>query len=1378
MSETYIFGNVGQTNAQIGTNTMLNTTGAGNTAFGNNVFTYLTSGINNSGFGVEVASGLSFNGSNNTAYGVEVMKDATTASDTSGFGYQALTALTSGNNNTGFGLSAGLSATTAANNTIVGANATTISPSTTNALVVGFDAVGADKSIVVGSNAKCLATAVNSNNIVIGDKAHMGDGSSNSILIGPAGNDGGAGAYGNITDTVAIGAGVLSSATALVCDNNLIVGAQAGSEIENLSNSVYMGSADGAGYGLQGERNLAIGYQALADPGISYDNIGFGYNVGKFAYGNDNVLAGYACGEEIRGGVGCTGIGGYCMYQVSSFTSASVSLGSILKAALTGTGGFADPISSLGTFVYKMQTVIPGTTTGVAPGTAVNINGLYAVFETQAGAVGAVSKFSISTSTSATTAFLSGKYFFISSSTTDYYVWYNIDNLTPDPAVVGRTGIEVNLTSGESPNNINFYTYNAIRNFGGFETIFIQQPFNPSSAFLLVNTGVGNVTDIAPGTAVGFGKITTLFKIRDGTGSEGELNFIDPDIADLSTMAGTYFLISSATTDYYVWFNDGFQTDPMIVGRTGIQISYVQGNYNTASGWSAMRADTTGGGATPKYITESTALGYRAMEELNTGSHYNTIIGAQSVTTNTTYTEVTTLGANSDVSIDQATSVGASSSSLGTAIGYDASSTSSNSLALGTAASAAANQWQIGENAVSGAATMNFRTQLVADEAWIGGGSTSVTIDNNGNIVRGTDSLLTFMTTDSTPTTMETYTMADNTTREVEALVMGTRTGGVVGSTAQTYSVRLDASIKRTGVLVTVNKVTEVHLQDMVLLGNIVNQVAGYAVNISGGTAVTAGGLSLVTTSTDGKQASLTETMYIDFYSISSAINLYTTYILFSSPTTDYYIWFDLFGFSPDPMIPGRTGLMVSLTFSQLYAKLMQDVRDVIHNVGGAGTTFNAQFLSSTVVEITYKLSNVNTANIDPGTAGAGTAGSLSAVYTTRPGGSTFERSIIDTYGATPAGLDGKWFLLYGSFSYYVWYRVDGVTTDPGPGGLNNPYLVGKTGIVIDIVTGDSDLVIATKSRTALDATSDFNTTGSAIIITNNVTGTPIAPLSFSTSSSNYFGPVGRTRYLETYITGSPGVAQVVDMSFAGQTTLTMRPTNFFNPCAWFKISTTTTSYYFWYSSPGYTVNPGAGGVSVPIMLTATENEVTIAQKTIAAVNSTGVFTATGMPEHVTVHNVASGPALNSPGGTSISPGFLLYGINTVRNGTTAAVAEISLFDATGATPATLGGKYFVISSTTTNYYIWYNTDGGSVDPGLGGTGVMVAIVTGDTEVDIINKSVLAISAIGGGTVFTATAAPQWVIDIVASGTDAILQVTGSDAINVTWKAYTRNFAV
>lgn len=41
-----------------------------------------------------------------------------------------------------------------------------------------------------------------------------------------------------------------------------------------------------------------------------------------------------------------------------------------------------------------------------------------------------------------------GQYFLISSTTTDYYVWFTVDNVGADPAVGGRTGIKVATTSG------------------------------------------------------------------------------------------------------------------------------------------------------------------------------------------------------------------------------------------------------------------------------------------------------------------------------------------------------------------------------------------------------------------------------------------------------------------------------------------------------------------------------------------------------------------------------------------------------------------------------------------------------------------------------------------------------------------------------------------------------------------------------------------------------------------------------------------------------------------------------------------------------------------------------------------------------------------
>lgn len=58
-----------------------------------------------------------------------------------------------------------------------------------------------------------------------------------------------------------------------------------------------------------------------------------------------------------------------------------------------------------------------------------------------------------------------------------------------------------------------------------------------------------------------------------------------------------------------------------------------------------------------------------------------------------------------------------------------------------------------------------------------------------------------------------------------------------------------------------------------------------------------------------------------------------------------------------------------------------------------------------------------------------------------------------------------------------------------------------------------------------------------------------------------------------------------------------------------------------------------------------------------------------------------------------------------------------------------LGGKYFNISSPTTDFYVWYDT-GASTDPAPAGkTGIEVTITTGDTAAQIATKTAAAINA-------------------------------------------------
>ena len=55
-----------------------------------------------------------------------------------------------------------------------------------------------------------------------------------------------------------------------------------------------------------------------------------------------------------------------------------------------------------------------------------------------------------------------GESFNIGSSTTDYYVWYDIDDGSTDPAIAGRTGIEIDIASGDTAAQVAVATRNAI----------------------------------------------------------------------------------------------------------------------------------------------------------------------------------------------------------------------------------------------------------------------------------------------------------------------------------------------------------------------------------------------------------------------------------------------------------------------------------------------------------------------------------------------------------------------------------------------------------------------------------------------------------------------------------------------------------------------------------------------------------------------------------------------------------------------------------------------------------------------------------------------------------------------------------------------------
>lgn len=94
----------------------------------------------------------------------------------------------------------------------------------------------------------------------------------------------------------------------------------------------------------------------------------------------------------------------------------------------------------------------------------------------------------------------------------------------------------------------------------------VDAPVN-SNQILFVNKSNGNVTDATAGTTA----FTVQVK-QQGTAGLPETTLIN-FVAEASINGGESFLISSTTTDYYVWYKKaGVGVDPAIGGRTGILV--------------------------------------------------------------------------------------------------------------------------------------------------------------------------------------------------------------------------------------------------------------------------------------------------------------------------------------------------------------------------------------------------------------------------------------------------------------------------------------------------------------------------------------------------------------------------------------------------------------------------------------------------------------------------------------------------------------------------------------------------------------------------------------------------------------------------------------
>lgn len=169
---------------------------------------------------------------------------------------------------------------------------------------------------------------------------------------------------------------------------------------------------------------------------------------------------------------------------------------------------------------------------------------------------------------------LNNKYWTLSSLTTDYYVWYNVNAAGVDPAVSGKTGIEVAIATDAADTVIATATAAAITALSAFGAAEV------AAVVTVTNANKGAVTDAADGNTTWTDAWTVT---TPGVGgAEYEITTVACEADAAGSLNNKYWLLSSINADYYVWYNiNAAGTDPKPAGKTGIEIAAATGAADT-----------------------------------------------------------------------------------------------------------------------------------------------------------------------------------------------------------------------------------------------------------------------------------------------------------------------------------------------------------------------------------------------------------------------------------------------------------------------------------------------------------------------------------------------------------------------------------------------------------------------------------------------------------------------------------------------------------------------------------------------------------------------------------------------------------------------------
>lgn len=153
-----------------------------------------------------------------------------------------------------------------------------------------------------------------------------------------------------------------------------------------------------------------------------------------------------------------------------------------------------------------------------------------------------------------------------------FTVFYKIGTAT-DPAISGRTSIEIVADAGDTSAEIAERTKNKLSELSQFYSTSI------AGSIVTVTNNAEGVTDTPTAETSGF----TIAVTTTGTGEKvAQQQDTFTCVADVAgSLAGLHFLLNSTFTkqEYYVWFKvSGVGADPALAGKIGIQVDLTIGD--------------------------------------------------------------------------------------------------------------------------------------------------------------------------------------------------------------------------------------------------------------------------------------------------------------------------------------------------------------------------------------------------------------------------------------------------------------------------------------------------------------------------------------------------------------------------------------------------------------------------------------------------------------------------------------------------------------------------------------------------------------------------------------------------------------------------------